>query len=163
MKIILFLIIYTCLIPFSITYAYQKTVSIYQGQTKMINEKNCKGTNKSTKQYYFVMELSKQKLLLQKIAKLHQGELLEKVIKKLGKPDYDTILMPKEPSKNSLHTLEYCLKKYRENGVNEKIDQSITLEFDREGRLQKYHFRNIDNDKLIKAGMKLYNNELLAR
>ena len=90
----------------------------------------------NAKEYYFVMEETKQRELLMEVSELRLGDSRVSVVKRLGAPTYDRADVTKE-GRALGRSVVYYLKIWEKGLVNEKHDKFVRLEFDTSDRLVK--------------------------
>ena len=99
----------------------------------------------SSQTYFLKMSIPDQKVLLEKSKEIVLGMCYHEVVRKLGDPDYETILREKKrglPIKGTL--IRYYLEELHEDTVNENYDKSITYIFDVQKRLIIIRSENIN-------------------
>jgi len=84
-----------------------------------------------------MMEVGKQRELLQKVCELKLGDSREEVIKRLGPPTHDHMFYTKEKGEFRGRTLMYYLKIWESGLTNEKYDRFVMLQFDTSDALTK--------------------------
>lgn len=91
--------------------------------------------NENRGNYYYVMDKNKQLIFLNNIKKLRKGDFVLDVKSILGEPDLDQDVANKKKGTLKYRVLEYYIKKFEKNVVNEKYDRSVNLIFDLDNRL----------------------------
>jgi hypothetical protein len=90
--------------------------------------------NTTSEKYYYEMDKKQQKAFNEKLGSIKIGDSVHKVKMILGEPTYDQTLVSKEGEFRA-RVLQYCIKIWKKNLVNEKYDKSVWLIFDEEGKL----------------------------
>jgi len=90
----------------------------------------------NTREYYFVLDQTKRRELLQKVSELKLGDSRANVITRLGTPGYDRPDVTKD-GKTLGRSVVYYLKIWEKDLVNEKHDRFIRLEFNTGDHLTK--------------------------
>ena len=90
---------------------------------------------------YFSMDLDKKRELLKNAKTIKVGDSYETVPTKLGKPTYDHFVGLKETHEITGRRISYYAVVWKENLVNEKHDQLISISFDKADRVKSIHIK----------------------
>ncbi len=83
----------------------------------------------------FEWSRAEKKQFLERLKTLKEGNNLEEVVKLLGPPYSTYVTNPKETREPRGMYIDYFLKKVRENGPNERVNQYVFIHFDNDGKL----------------------------
>lgn len=97
---------------------------------------NSAADNGETNRYYFEMDQKTEKEFLKKVRLIKMGDSVAKVKAILGEPTYDEVGMSKQ-GVFKFRVLDYYIKRWRKNLVNEKHDKLVSFYFDDKDQLVK--------------------------
>ena len=104
----------------------------------------------ASQKYFFEMEKKQQETFFKDLKLIKLGDSVQKVKKILGEPTYDQKVANKK-GEFKARVLDYYIKKWRQNLVNEKYDRYVSLIFNAENKLMKI-ISNIDEQKHLEKG-----------
>lgn len=131
-----------------ITILVTSPISLYCLALNNNNKK--KGDGMVTQMFYYEMPNEQEMQFKHNLNTIHIGDTLKNIVGILGKPDFDQVTLRKAPVEKEsndsslFRALEYYVKRWRKNLVNEKHDKLVTLYFNVNNILYKVS-SNVDS------------------